>query len=95
MAIDEEAARAISEKGKKVYAETIEPHIDVETELGKFVVIDVESGDYEIDKRAAVAIGKLLERRPGAMTWAERVGFLAAHRWGGRNWVPTNDDRES
>ena len=82
MTIDQEAARAISEKGKKIYAETIEPHIDVEKEFGKFVVIEVESGDYEIDKRDLVATKRLLERHPGAMTYGVRVGFPAAYRSG-------------
>ena len=87
-------ADKIREQGKAIYEEHIKHLVDP-LHYGKFVIIDVETGDYEIDKRAAVAIGKLLERRPGAMTWAERVGFLAAHRWGGRNWVLDNDDRES
>lgn len=82
MAIDQEAARAFAEKGQKIYAETIKPHIDLEREKGKFVVIDVESGDYEMDKRDIVATKRILERRPGAMTYAIRVGFPAAYRSG-------------
>ena len=87
-------AKAISNKGKKIYEETIKPQIDVEKEKGKFVVIDVDTEDYEIDKRDITATNRLLERRPGAMTYAVRVGFLAAYRMGGRNWISAYDERE-
>ena len=82
MAIDQEAARTFSERGKKIYEETIKPHIDVEKEKGKFVVIDVETGDYEIDKRDAVATRRLFDRHPNAVTHAVRVGFPTAYRFG-------------
>ena len=45
MSIDQKAAKAISDKGRKIYEETIKPLIDLEQEKGKFVVIDVHSGD--------------------------------------------------
>ena len=92
MTIDQNAAKAITAKGKKIYEDAIKPLIDVEREKGKFVVIDVDTGDYEIDKRDIVATNRLLERRPGAMTYGVRVGFLAAYRMGGRNWLPDNDE---
>ena len=94
MAMDQEAARAFAEKGEKIYAEAIKPHINLEKERGKFVVIDVETGDYEIDKRDIVATLRLRDRHPGAMTYGIRVGFLAAYRMGGRNWISDNDEWE-
>jgi hypothetical protein len=83
----------ISERGKAIYEECIKHLVDP-LHYGKFVVIDVETGDYEIDNRDIVATKRLLERRPGAMTYGVRVGFLAAYRMGGRNWISGNDDWE-
>ena len=94
MIIDQDEAKLIANKGEKIYAEAIKPHIDLEKERGNFIVIDVNSGDYEIDKRGIVATKRLLERRPGAMTYAVRVGFIAAYRMGGRNYISSDDDRE-
>ena len=94
MAMDQEAARAFAEKGEKIYAEAIKPHINLEKEKGKFLVIDVETGDYEIDKRMILASKKLRERKPDAITYGVRVGFSAAYRMGGRNLVPDNDNWE-
>lgn len=80
MQLDQKAAKAIADKGEKIYEETIKPYIDLKQERGKFIVIDVETGDYEIDKRDPVATRRLLDRSPGAMTYAVRVGFPTAYR---------------
>ncbi len=86
-------AEEIGRKGEALYQEKIKPVVDP-LHYGKFVVIDVETGDYEIDKRDIVATDRLLERRPGAMTYGVRVGFLAAYRMGGRNWISDDDEWE-
>ena len=80
MSIDQEAAKAIAKKGENIYAETIKPNIDLEQERGKFVVIDVHTGDYEIDRRDAAATRRLFDRRPNAVTYAVRVGHRTAYK---------------
>ena len=37
---------------------------------GKMVVIDVDSGDYEVDASEKKAVDRLLARKPDACTWA-------------------------
>ena len=86
-------AAKVSKQGKAIYEERIKHLVDP-LHYGKFVVIDVETGDYEIDKRDIAATKRLLERRPGAITYGVRVGFLAAYRMGGRNWISDNDKWE-
>lgn len=41
---------------------------------GKMVVIDVNTGDYEIADDDTTATLRLIERRPNAITWGELVG---------------------
>lgn len=36
---------------------------------GKMVVIDIDSGDYEVDVVESKALDRLLSRRPDACTW--------------------------
>ena len=74
------AAEEVESRGTAIYEGKIR-HLVEPGEIGKFVVIDVDSGDYEIDERDGTAAGRLLKRRPGAMTWAVRVGYPAAYRW--------------
>ena len=84
----------VARRGEAIYQEEIKPLVDP-VHFGEFLVIDVETGDYEIGKRMIVASKKLRERRPEAITYGVRVGFLAAYRMGGRNLVPDYDNRES
>ena len=67
--------------GRAIYKEKILPLMKDE-DNGKVVVIDVNSGDYEIDYDDAAALFNLLERRPDAFTWSERVGYRTVHRMG-------------
>ena len=54
------------------------------SEWGRMVVIDVNSGDYEVADDDLTATLRLFERRPDALTWGERVGYRAIHRMGFR-----------
>lgn len=46
---------------------------------GKFMAIDVDSGDYEIDAEDIDAISRLRERHPERMSYLVRIGFPAAY----------------
>ena len=73
----------IVERGKAIYRERIQNLVE-DAEDGKFVVIDVESGDYEIDVDDIAASLRLRSRRPGAVTYAARAGRRTSYRMGGR-----------
>jgi hypothetical protein len=51
---------------------------------GKYVAIDIETGDYEIDADDYSATGRLLARRPGARAWLLRAGHATTYRIGRR-----------
>ena len=65
--------------GRAICEERILPFMKGE-DKGKVVVMDVNSGDYEIDYDDAASLFNLLERLPDAFTGSERVGYRAAHR---------------
>src|SRR4051794_41969690 len=50
---------------------------------GKFVAIDIETGDYEPDEDDYAAVTRLRARRPAAGVWLGRVGQPAAYRMRG------------
>ena len=79
-------------RGDAIFREQIEPHIG-HVKKGMFVVIDVESGDYEIGERDGEATWRLMERRPEAMTHAVRIGYPTAYEHVGL-W-PTTVGRQS
>lgn len=80
MTADQNDIKETAERGRKLYEERIRALVDPDVHYGKFVVIDVETGDYEIDKRDIVATKRLLERHPGAVTYGVRVGFATAYK---------------
>jgi hypothetical protein len=49
---------------------------------GRFVAIDIETGDYEIDADELAASDRLLARVPDAQIWLRRIGSRYAHRFG-------------
>jgi len=47
---------------------------------GKFVAIDIGTGDYELDKDDYATVTRLRNRVPSAEVWFGRVGKPAAYR---------------
>ncbi len=70
-------------KSMAVYREKIRPLVYPAQE-GRMLVIDPESGDYEIDDRAAVAAERLRERRPDTLFFGIKIGYKASISVGGR-----------
>ena len=75
--------------GKAMYKK-MSPELEA-THLGKVVVIDVNSGDYEIADDDLTATLCLFERRPNALTWGELIGYPAIYRASWR-MSPGNND---
>jgi hypothetical protein len=67
-------------RGDEIYARTIRPQIKREDD-GKFVVIDIETSDFEIDTDELAASDRLLARKPDAQMWVTRIGSRYARRF--------------
>lgn len=67
--------------GAEVFDRQVRPSLRPEDD-GKFVAVDVLSGEYEIDASDYAAVTRLRARVPGADVWLERVGSRAACRIG-------------
>lgn len=81
----------ITALGESIYKEQIQARIG-SVRKGTFVVIDIETGDYEIDPRDATATWRLLKRNPDAVTHAVRVGHRAAYSHAGGFRMPVGRD---
>ncbi len=81
MPTDKYTTEKVCARGKKMYQEQIKPLVEPR-ENGKFIIIDIESGDYEIDEDEIAADERLNERRPDAMGYLGRIGCKAAYRIG-------------
>ena len=68
----------ISALGKMIYRKTIRP-LMTEDDIGKYVIVDVYTGEYEIDENCVEADLRLEKRVPDACGFILRVGYSAAY----------------
>ncbi len=70
-------------RGDEIYERKIRPQVTPNDE-GKFALIDIETGDYEIDEDEVTAHDRIVSRRPDAQVWVTQVGSRYARRFGTR-----------
>jgi hypothetical protein len=68
-------------RGDEIYEQSVRAHVN-KSDDGKFAVIDIETGDYEIDTDELLAHDRLLSRKPDAQVWVTQVGSRYARRFG-------------
>jgi hypothetical protein len=68
-------------RGDEIYERDIRPHVE-QGNKGKFVAIDIETGEYEVAEDELTASNRLLARCPDAQTWLVRVGYRYVRRFG-------------
>lgn len=71
----------IARLGLERYTRDIQARVEAESS-GRFLVLDVITGDYEIDEDDLTASDRLLARRPDALLYGIRIGHPAAYRIG-------------
>lgn len=74
---DEEVARL----GQQIYERNIRKRVEQKCR-GQFLVIDVESGDYEIDIDKIAAIDRLRSKHPEAILYVLKIGYSTAAKLG-------------
>ena len=72
----------VESRGEAIYTQQIRDRLDAEHK-GRFLVIDIETGEYELNEDDLVATKRLLARLPNAVVYGLRVGYPTAYRLGG------------
>ena len=73
----------VASLGEAIYGQQICGKVEPEYN-GKFLVIDIETGAYEIDAADLTATKRLLASCPNAVIYGLRIGFPAVYRIGRR-----------
>ncbi len=73
----------VASKGNTIYRQQLQGMVEPE-HSGSFLVIDIETGAYEIAVDDLMATKRLLARYPNAVIYGLRIGFPSAYRIGGR-----------
>ena len=86
-------AEEIESRGEAIYVNQIRDRLSTR-HRGKFLIIDVETGEYEIDGDDLMATRRLLTNRPNAVIYGLRIGFPAAYRIGKIGPLPRTNNPE-
>jgi hypothetical protein len=77
------SSEEIARRGKGLYEQQIRSKVETEQNIGKQIVIDIETGRYEIDDDGLAASHRLLSMHPGAALYGARIGYDAVYALGG------------
>ena len=64
----------ICARGQRLYDERLRDQLEPQHN-GKYVVLDVETGEYELDANHLAASDRAWAKHPGASLFAVRVGY--------------------
>lgn len=73
----------VAQKAQQFYDQEIRQEVEHEDNLGKMIVIDAETGEYEIDETGVESILSLKQKNPNARLFMMRIGYDAAFGFGG------------
>jgi hypothetical protein len=71
----------IARQGEEIYDRRLRATLEPENR-GEFLVIDIETGDYELDADEVEAVRRAMARHPEGARYIKRVGYATAHRIG-------------
>ena len=74
--------KEIRSRGEAIYERDIRAEVE-QNHFGDVLVVDIESGDYEIDENHLAAADRIKARRPDGVLYALRVGYPALAKIGG------------
>lgn len=77
-------AKEIVERGQVIYESRIRSLVERD-HFGKYLVIDIETGEYEIDADHLIASNHAAAKHPDALLFAMRIGYRAGGRIGARS----------
>ena len=72
----------IAQRGREIYDRDVRPKVE-SANKGRFLVVDVLSGAFEIADSDRAASDQLKARIPDAVIYGLRIGHRAAYRLGG------------
>lgn len=68
-------------RGNEIYETHVRPKVETDNR-GKYVAIDIETGEWEMDASERAAGDRLRQRVPDAQTWIMRIGVPYIRRFG-------------
>ncbi len=77
------SAADVAAKANEMYGSGIQQQVETSDNIGKMLTIDVETGEYFIDKTGVEGMMFLKAKRPTARLFTLKIGYIAAVGFGG------------
>ncbi len=71
----------IAERGQALYDQQVRGIVE-SSHKGEYLVLDIETGEYEMDVSELAALKRAKAKNPGAAFYMLRVGYSSAYRIG-------------
>lgn len=75
---------AVAAQGEELYHERIRQQVETPENIGKMVIIDIETGDYAVDPVGITSAEQLHAKRPFGRLYGIRIGYRTAAVLGGK-----------
>ena len=86
MSITRPSASEIVSRGRAIYESQLREKLERE-HFGEYLVIDVDTGEFDIDADRLSASKRAAARRPNGWRYAMRIGYPTGGRIGARSRV--------
>ncbi|MBP0026787.1 hypothetical protein PN466_05265 [Roseofilum reptotaenium CS-1145] len=73
----------VAQRAHQWYERKIRPQVEIEENIGKMVIIDIETGDYRVDDNGLRAADDLTDKHPNARLFGIKIGYNVAAAFGG------------
>jgi hypothetical protein len=77
------SSEEVAKRANQLYDSKIRQMVETAENIGKMVIIDVETGDYEVDGDGLQAAHNLYAKHPYARLFGIRIGYNVAAALGG------------
>ena len=73
----------VAARGRAIYEQRIRDKVEPE-HVGKFLVIDIETGEYELDADDVAVMKRAAQKHPADALYGMRIGYPTMGRIGAR-----------
>ena len=77
------SSEEVAKRAYRIYESKIRHKVETEANIGKMVIIDIETSDYEVDETGLQAAKSLQAKSPYARLFGIRIGYNVAASFGG------------
>lgn len=77
------SSEEVAKRAYQLYEGKIRSKVETDDNIGKMVIIDIETCDYEVDKNGLQAARNLRAKHPYARLFGIRIGYNVAASLGG------------